>query len=174
MNAFNLPPHAAKPRQQRFVTLQRAWLFGLLLLITFVVLLSPAAAATFMVDDSQSAVLNPSLALQWRTIAPSAGDHIVQGHTRVQIKLDVRPWAGKSAHIYMTLPAQPNGVVNATWQAEGPLLSGQLSSGSRGLVWAGVVPAAVLDDVMAVTIQTDGRLLNAAQQLRFNFEIDVP
>jgi hypothetical protein len=134
----------------------------------------PVTAATFMVDDSQSAVLNPNLALQWRSITPSGGDHVVQGSTRVQIKLDVRPWAGKPAHIYMTLPAQPNGVVTANWQFQGPLLSGQLSSGSRGLVWTGVLPAALLEDVMVVTIQTDGRLLNAAQQLRFNFEIDLP
>jgi hypothetical protein len=147
---------------------------GLMLAVLLMAQVPPAAAATFVVDDSQSAVLNPNLALQWRSITPSGGDHIVQGSTRVQIKLDVRPWAGKLARIYMTLPAQPNGVVTANWQFEGPLLSGQLSSGSRGLVWTGVLPAALLEDVMVVTIQTDGRLLNAAQQLRFNFEIDLP
>ncbi len=131
-------------------------------------------AATFQVDDSRSTVLNASLPLQWRSISPATGDHQVQGVTRVQLRLDTRQWTGQRARIFMALPAQPGTVVQASWQVQGPLLSGQLSSGQRGLVWSGVVPGASLDDVLTVTIQTDGRLLSSAQILRFNFEIDLP
>lgn len=136
--------------------------------------LASVQAATFLVDDSKSTVINANLPLQWRSLSPSSGDHAVTGVTRVQIKLDTRQWAGKYGKIFMSLPAQPNGTVQANWQVQGPLLGGQLSSGQRGLVWAGVVPGPTLEDVMTVTVQTDGRLLSSAQILRFFFEIDVP
>jgi hypothetical protein len=135
---------------------------------------SVGQAATFVVDDSQSQVLNPNLSLQWRSLSPSNGDHQVEGVTRVQIRLDTRAWAGQVGRVFMALPAQPGGSVKANWQAaNGQLLNGQLNSGQRGLVWSGVIPAA-LDDVLTVTIQTDGRLLSAPQALRFYFEIDLP
>ncbi len=147
------------------------FLFGIALML---VLVSTANAATFLVDDSKSTVLDANVPLQWRSLSPSSGDHTVQGVTRVQVRLDVTTWVGKFGRIYMALPAQPNGVVTAQWQSQGQLLSGQLKSGQRGLVWSGVVPKALLDDVMTVTIQSDGRLLSTAQTLRFSFEIDLP
>jgi hypothetical protein len=137
-------------------------------------LLPPAFAATFLVDDSKSTVQDANLPMQWRSLSPAQGDHLVQGVTRVQVRLDTRTWAGKFGRIYMALPAQPNGTVQARWQTLGPLISGQLNSAQRGLVWSGVLPGATLEDVMTVTIQTDGRLLSTAQMLRFYFEIDVP
>ena len=133
-----------------------------------------AGAATFLVDDSQSQVLQPNLPLQWRSFTPAAGDHQVQGATRVQVRLDTRAWVGKQASIYMALPPQPGNVIQAQWQTLGTMVNGQLNSGQRALVWSGVVPAALLEDVLTVTVQTDGRLLSAPQRLRFYFEIDLP
>ncbi len=133
-----------------------------------------ALGATFLVDDSRSAVLDANLPLQWRSQSPANGDHAVQGVTRVQVRLDTSAWVGKSARIYMALPAQPIGLVTARWQTQGQLLSGQLNSGQRGLVWSGPVPKGLLEDVMTVTITSDGRLLSTAQLLRFYFEIDLP
>ena len=134
----------------------------------------PAQAASFAVDDSRSTVLNASLPMQWRSISPARGDHQVQGVTRVQLKLDTRQWVGQFGRIYMTLPAQPSAMLEARWRTQGPLLSGQLSSGQRGLMWSGVIASGLLEDVLTVTIQTDGRLLSSAQMLRFSFEIDLP
>jgi hypothetical protein len=131
-------------------------------------------AATFLVDDSQSQVMDANVPMQWRSLSPSKGDHQVVGTTRVQFKLDTRAWVGKFVRIYMALPAQPGGTVVAKWQVQGPMIAGQLNSGQRGLVWSGVVPSALLEDVMTVTVQTDGRFLSAPQLLRFYFEVDVP
>ena len=136
--------------------------------------LSPALAAAFLVDDSKSTVLDANLPLQWRSLSPSSGDHTVRGVTRVQVRLDTSPWVGKFGRIYMALPQQPNGIVSAKWQTQGTLLAGQASSVQRGLVWSGVVPRPLLDDVLTVVIETDGRLLSTAQVLRFYFEIDLP
>jgi hypothetical protein len=133
-----------------------------------------ALAASFLVDDSKSTVLDANLPLQWRSQSPANGDHTVQGVTRVQVRLDTSAWVGKTARIFMALPAQPIGLVKASWQTQGQLLSGQLNSGQRGLVWAGPVPKGLLEDVLTVTITSDGRLLSSAQLLRFYFEIDLP
>ena len=92
----------------------------------------------------------------------------------MQVRLDTSAWVGRTARIYMALPAQPIGLVKASWQTQGQLLSGQLNSGQRGLVWSGPVSKPLLEDVMTVTIVSDGRLLSAAQLLRFYFEIDLP
>ena len=135
---------------------------------------NPAQAASFPVDDSRSTVQDGSLPMQWRSISPARGDHQVQGVTRVQLKLDTRQWVGQFGRIYMSLPAQPSSQLQASWRTQGPLLSGQLSSGQRGLIWSGVIASAMLEDVLTVTIQTDGRLLSSAQLLRFSFEIDLP
>ena len=134
----------------------------------------PAQAANFAVDDSRSTVLDASVPMQWRSISPARGDHQVQGVTRVQLKLDTRQWVGQFGRIFMTLPAQPSALVQASWRTQGPLLSGQLSSGQRGLIWSGVITTGLLEDVLTVTMQTDGRLLSSAQLLRFSFVIDLP
>lgn len=144
------------------------------LVIAGLVLGNTAFGATFLVDDSKSTVLDANLPLQWRSQSPSNGDHAVQGVTRVQVRLDTSAWVGKPARIYMALPAQPIGMVTANWQTQGQLLSGQLNSGQRGLVWSGPVPKALLEDVLIVTITSDGRLLSTSQMLRFYFEIDLP
>jgi hypothetical protein len=131
-------------------------------------------AATYLLDDSQSQVMDANMPMQWRSISPSKGDHQVVGTTRVQVKLDTTVWVGKFVRIYMALPVQPSSTVVAKWQVQGPMIAGQLNSGQRGLVWSGVVPSALLEDVMTVTVQTDGRFLSAPQLLRFYFEVDVP
>lgn len=139
-------------------------------------LLAPglSSAATFLVDDSKSTVIDANLPLQWRSLSPSKGDHAVQGVTRVQVRLDTSAWVGKFGRIYMALPAQPNGLVKASWQTQGQLLNGQLNSGQRGLVWSGVLTKALSEDLLTVTITSDGRLLSTSQSLRFTFEIDLP
>ncbi len=147
---------------------------ALLLALCMMAAASLASAATFVVDDSASQVLAPNLNLRWRSLSPGQGDHAVQGQTRVQVRLNTRAWAGKQAKIYMALPPQPSAAVQASWQAQGPMQNGQLRSGQRGLVWAGQVPGALLEDVLTVNIETDGRFLSAPQLLRFYFEIELP
>ncbi len=132
------------------------------------------AKGTYTVSDAQSQVLNPHLPLKWRSLSPAKGDHTVEGSTQVQIKLDTQAWAGQRGRIYMALPAQATSPIVARWSTQNSTLqNGQLNSGQRTLVWSGVVPTHPLEDVLSVTIQTDGRLLSVSQMLRFNFEIDV-
>jgi hypothetical protein len=134
------------------------------------------AKGSFAVSDAQSQVLDVQMPLKWRALSPSQGDHRVQGVTQVRVKLDTQPWRGQTGRIYMALAPQAGSTITAHWSARNAvLLGGQLSSaGQRGLVWSGVVPGDLLDDVLTVTIEADGRLLSSPQFLRFYFEIDVP
>jgi hypothetical protein len=148
---------------------------SLLALLALLSAMGWASAATFLLDDSQSQVLDPQVPLQWRSISPAKGDHQVMGQTRVHIKLDTRNWVGQQVRIFMALPAQPSSIVQANWTVQNQTLqAGQLISGQRSLVWAGIVRQPMLDDVMTVQVQTDGRFLSSAQQLRFYFEVEVP
>jgi hypothetical protein len=132
------------------------------------------AKGTYPVSDALSQVRDTQLPLKWRVLSPSRGDHQVEGVTQVHIKLDTRAWVGQVGRIYMALPAQPGGTISAQWSAQNATLqNGRITSGQRGLVWSGVVPSPLLEDIMTVTIQTDGRLLSANQLLRFYFEIDL-
>jgi hypothetical protein len=131
-------------------------------------------AETVRLDDSQSQVLQPQIGLQWRSISPAKNDHQVGGTTRVQIRLNTQAWIGKTGRIFMALPAQPGAQVSAQWQTQGMLLSGQLLSGSRALVWQGKISQGLMEDVLNVSVQADGRLLQSQQALRFHFELDMP
>jgi hypothetical protein len=131
-------------------------------------------AATVLLDDSQSQVLQPQIALQWRSISPAKNDHQVVGSTRVQIRLNTQAWIGQTGRIFMALPAQPSAQVQVQWQSQGMFINGQLLSGSRALVWQGKISQAMLEDVLSISVQTDGRLLQSQQALRFHFELDMP
>jgi hypothetical protein len=132
------------------------------------------AKGTYPVSDAQSQVRDTQLPLRWRVLSPSKGDHQVEGVTQVHIKLDTRAWVGQTGRIYMALPAQPGGTISAHWKTQNATLQdGRITSGQRGLVWSGVVSNPLLEDIITVTIQTDGRLLSANQLLRFYFEIDL-
>jgi hypothetical protein len=143
-------------------------------LLTAAALNLSVQAATVLLDDSQSQVLQPQLALQWRSISPAKDDHQVVGNTRVQIRLNTQAWIGQTGRIFMALPSQPGAQVQVQWQSQGMFINGQLLSGSRALVWQGKISQGMLEDVLSISLQTDGRLLQSQQALRFHFELDVP
>lgn len=134
----------------------------------------PAFAATYPVDDSGSQVLDNSLRMKWDSVVPqSAQQSGVTGTTTVLLRLNTAQWKGRQGRIYMTLPAQPTGMVTATWTTRGPLLPGVLRAGERTLVYAGALSGDLLEDTMRLAVQTDGRRLVRTEQLRFSFEIDL-
>ena len=63
--------------------------------------------------------------------------------------------------------------MTAEWATQGRLLPGQLISGNRTLVFTGPIRSSLIEDTIALKLQTDGRRLTAPQRLEFHFEIDV-
>jgi len=135
---------------------------------------SDALAATFPVDDSTSLPGVAQTKMQWRSLGPNrvAGD-FVDGATVVTLRLNTARWINRVGQIYMVLPSQPIGLVNVNWTTQGKLLPGTLVSGSRALIYAGLIRAPTIEDTIEVHVHTDGKRLTSAQRLQFNFEIDV-
>jgi hypothetical protein len=112
--------------------------------------------------------------MKWKWFAQiRRAGHQVEGKTFVTVRLNVAAWMNKTAKIYMALPQQPIGVVNAAWTTQGKLLPGAVGSGNRTLVFAGSIQSAIIEDTIELTLEADGQRLEATQRLRFNFEIDV-
>jgi hypothetical protein len=130
-------------------------------------------AATHAVDDSASVAHRPVLDMQWRTPAPGAqASHAVDGRTLVSLSLDTRRWAGRHGRVFMVLAQQPLRCV-LSWTTQGRLVAGRLEPGQRTLVYEGLLPALPLTDTLVLQVTADGRELQAAQQLRIGYEVEV-
>lgn len=144
------------------------------LLMPLVVLQPSCIAATFRVDDSASLPGEAATTMRWKSLAPSrTAGNLVDGATIVTVRLNLAPWLNRDGKIYLVLPSLPIGQVTAAWTSQGRLLPGELISGNRTLVYTGPIRASVLEDTLALKLQTDGRRLGSPQRLQFHFEIDV-
>ncbi|MBX9402400.1 hypothetical protein K4L06_13880 [Lysobacter sp. BMK333-48F3] len=133
-----------------------------------------APAATFRVDDSASQVLDNDVQMRWDDAVPGRNARqTVSGALTVLVRLDLSPWQGRQGRVYMTLPASPSGPILAEWTTRGRLLPGALRAGERALVYAGPLPAGLLEDTVRLSLQADGQRLARAEQLHFSFEIDL-
>lgn len=138
----------------------------------------PSAAAgwsTFAVDDSMSQVQAPAAQFRWRNSLPTRGaSAFLDATMEVRIVLNVSPWVGKPARIYMVMPELPQSSLTVQWSTVGTLMPGRLSGGQRKLVFQGVVPGARIEDTMRVVAHADSRDMVTPQRVSFTFEIEVP
>jgi len=133
-----------------------------------------ASPATYRVDDSATIPLESNAVLRWRQVAPSRTmDNTVEGSTAVQVRLNLAPWLKRNGRVFLVLPEQPPGRVSVRWTTQGRLLPGQLVSGQRALVYAGPITAPMIEETLALRIETDGTRLASTYRLAFHFEIDV-
>ena len=127
-------------------------------------------------DDTGTQVLAGPIAMKWDQAVPRKGQTpTVSGTARVRVRLDTRPWQGRTVRIFLALPAQGFGEVTARWVASGPLLPGQLVSGQTpgGLVYSGMVAGPVLEDTLVLTMHADGTRLTRLEQLDFSFYVEA-
>jgi len=135
---------------------------------------SNVCAAPIVIDDRASVVDQPVLSMQWRNPVPGRrADTILQGVTRVHARLDLHAWVGQSVHVYMALDPTPGQPVHASWRTTGRLLAGALDAGDRVLVYDGRVVAPLLEDLLELTLTTDGRTLATPAGLHFHFELET-
>lgn len=132
-----------------------------------------AGAATYPIDDSASVVQRRTLDMQWRSASPAArGSNTVERHTLVSLSLDTRRWAGQHGRVWMGLAPQPVACV-LSWTTGGRLAAGRLEPGQRIAVYDGLVPVVPLTDTLVLLVSADGRELQAAQQVRITYELEV-
>lgn len=131
--------------------------------------------AVYPVDDSQSRTEPPSAPLRWRAPLPTRGaPALLDALVTVRIVLNLAPWLGKSARIYMVMPPLPQSSLNVEWTGSGTLQGGRLASGQRQLVYQGVVAGPRLEDTLKLRATVDARDLQPLPPVNFRFEIEVP
>ena len=139
---------------------------------------APARAAgwaTFPVDDSMSQTQAGAAQLRWHDALPTrGGPDLLDATMDVRIVLNVSPWIGKPARIYMLMPPLPLSSLSVQWGTSGVLLPGRLSGGQRQLVYQGVVAGARIEDLLRVAIAADAHDPATPRRVAFTFEIEVP
>jgi hypothetical protein len=121
--------------------------------------------------------------LRWSQIDFRRGDadpnyHLMSAEVpRIEYRLDVSRYLGRTAKVYFVLPMDagliaPQGLL-VKWVAQGPLRSGQGRPGERVVVFDGRLAEALLSDVLDLQLIVDSRFFTG--RLRFNpyFEIEV-
>jgi hypothetical protein len=155
---------------------RQARLAAFFLALTQGIIWSATAAAATLIDDSGSQALEPSVTMRWQTPVPGRrvnhADDQLSGAVRVRVHLDLAPWLHRSGRIYLNLPAQAPGPIDINWTTQGRFSSGQLRSGNRMLVYAGPIEAPVFEELFVFQFSVDGRLLDTATRVSYNFEID--
>jgi hypothetical protein len=153
----------AKPRPAFFLALALTIIWA-----------SAAQAKTIVIDDSGTTALEPSVSMRWKSPAPSrtGTNNLMVGTTTLRVRLNVLPWLKRSGRIYLSLPAQQPGPINASWTAQGRFLSGQVRSGNRVLVYSGPMTTPFMEDVLKLQFAVDGTLMRRPFPVTFHFEID--
>jgi hypothetical protein len=146
--------------------------FPLLLLMTLVVVI-PADARTTVVDDSGTLPYDAPLLLHWQQLSPRRPvNNRMTGALTLRVKLNVAPWLRRPGRIYLVLPAQQPGAMNASWSTQGRLLAGRVSSGTRSLVYSGLITTPFIEDVLQLTLEVDGTQMRQLYHVNFRFEMD--
>lgn len=136
---------------------------------------TPAALGkTTLIDDAGTQALEPAVSLRWKTSSPSRGANatLLVGNSTVRVHLNVLPWLHRQGRIYLSLPAQAPGPINAAWSSQGKFRAGQLRSGNRVLLYQGPILSPFLEDVLSVQYSVDARLVRRAFPVNIRFEMD--
>jgi len=137
-------------------------------------LAAQAGAATYRVDDTGTVVGQPVTPMRWRQPVPGrVADNTVEGQVSVALRLNLSQWVMRQARIYMLLAPTENERLVATWRTQGRLLPGSMRGGDRVLVFEGIVREPFLQETILLNLTADGRALERAQSLQFNFEIEM-
>ena len=73
----------------------------------------------------------------------------------------------------MALSRDQASTIEAQWTTDGRLLAGQLRSGERTLVWAGLIQGDTLSDQMVVRLRSGPDWQGQNRRLNFSFELDL-
>ena len=152
----------------------RAVAFAMALTLGLAAGASPAAAATYRVDDSSSFPRESTALLNWRQVAPARdADDTLEGAVGVAVRLNLEPWLSRTGRLFLVFPEQGTPQVRVSWRTQGRLLPGEIAPGQRVLVYEGPITFPYLDETLALTIQASGGHLPEMRSLAFHFEIDT-
>ena len=134
-----------------------------------------AMAASVRLDDAGSFAVQSNVQMQWRSALPKSGTRAqTEAQVRVQIRINTRPYMGRQGQIYMVFPLDVSPPITAEWQTQGRLMAGRMVSGSRALIYTGLIASATLEDQLLILLRSEGDWSSNSRKLNFHFELDGP
>ena len=71
-------------------------------------------ARTMPIDDTGTVTFQPTVNMRWQELSPRRRNStLMEGATQVRVRLNLKPWVGRAGRIYMVLPAQLPGNIEA-------------------------------------------------------------
>ena len=151
-----------------------------LLLLLCLSVAQPASAVRL--DDSLSTQQQFGLDLNWKQPhnTDNLNDHEFYALTararRVEIRLNTAPFVGQRGKIFIRLPVNIRGTVDATalrmnWETNGLFSNGSVTAGNRAKLFEGEITEAVMSDIFDITFDIDAR--QVYNNLRFQPVFDI-
>lgn len=131
------------------------------------------AGSVVKLDDTMTIVSGGGMTMHHDVdrYGPRAGP-AARGTTVVRIMLDTSAYVGRRVRIHQSIaPSQIPFVVS--WDGGRFLRPGQSSPGQRVLVFDGLLPTARFEDEIRLNLVVNGNALEARQQLKFSYDIEV-
>ena len=151
-----------------------------LLLLLCLSFAKPAIAEPL--DDSLSTQQQFGLDLNWKQ--PHNTDNLNEQEfyaltaraRRVEIRLNTAPFVGQRGKIFIRLPVNIRGTVDATalrmnWETNGLFSNGSVTAGNRAKLFEGEITEAVMSDIFDITFDIDAR--QVYNNLRFQPVFDI-
>lgn len=133
-------------------------------------LAASAALADPVTLEDFSTTVPPAVSMAW---VPGSRTGQMEGRFLVHVRINTRPWMGRSGRIYMVMPLDASSGIELAWTADGPLFSGRLRPGERTLVYAGAISSEVLRDQLRVHLQANPDGQSNSRRVDFRFEFDA-
>lgn len=143
------------------------WLVGMMCLY------AAGAHAGVRLDDRETQVLSPRVAMQWVSPVPVAGaSNRLEGRVEVLVSIDLSPIQGRQGRIFLVLDSSLPPSFLATWETRGLLSAGRVRPGERALVASGSMNRPRLQERLVLTISVAEEDLWRPQNLQFHFEFE--
>ncbi len=150
------------------------------LLVVLSLLTTPAGAVRL--DDKQSpqqrVLITPKPADEVSgESSPAAAFDWIAKSTGSQISLDTSAFVGKTAQIYLTLPASVSGIqgpsgLRLEWRTRGLFASGSTIPGQRQLIFQGIITQPLTTEFFDFTVHIDERYYLGNVQVEPIFELE--
>lgn len=148
----------------------------------FLVLFCGVVNGAEILDDSPSPVQQLRLQFEWlEERALEIGnqpDNQMVGHLhRVDVRLDTSSYVGERAKIYLRLPRLTEGAIadselRVSWETDGFFNSGEVSPGTRALLYEGVVTDSITRELFDFTIYFRAWIMSDSLRILPVYEIE--
>lgn len=159
----------------------RALVCGIIFIISVMSALPGVAAP---LDDSLSPQQQINIDIEWKvpgnvdSLDEKSFHAVIARAHNVDIRLKTDVYIGKQARIFLVLPLNVRGLgkpesLRLYWTTNGQFSDGNVSPGSRQLIFSGTIGERVMRDIFNFTFELDARDLHQTLRLEPVYDIEI-